>query len=97
MELVDVDGKNVYVKMTGACAGCQMAAITLDGIQQRIVEDLGEFVRVMPAELQQLSGHATGDQSAADWRLAPALQATYMAHAPSRDDSGGSKHEASIQ
>jgi NifU-like protein len=55
VELIDVDGKNVYVKMTGACSGCQMASVTLDGIQQRIVEDLGEFVRVMPAELQQLS------------------------------------------
>jgi NifU-like protein len=55
VELIDVDGKNVYVQMTGACSGCQMASVTLDGIQQRIVEDLGEFVRVMPAELQQLS------------------------------------------
>jgi len=49
IELVDIDGKNVYVNMTGACAGCQMAATTLDGVQQRIVEDLGEFVRVIPA------------------------------------------------
>ncbi|WP_058555337.1 Fe-S cluster assembly protein NifU [Thiohalocapsa sp. ML1] len=49
VELVDVDGKNVYVNMTGACAGCQMASTTLEGIQQRIVEDLGEFVRVLPA------------------------------------------------
>jgi NifU-like protein len=49
VELVEVDGKNVYVNMTGACSGCQMAATTLDGIQQRIVEDLGEFVRVLPA------------------------------------------------
>jgi NifU-like protein len=55
VELIDVEGKNVYVKMTGACAGCQAASVTLDGIQQRIVEDLGEFVRVMPAELQRLS------------------------------------------
>lgn len=49
VELVEIDGKNVYVNMTGACVGCQMAATTLDGIQQRIVEDLGEFVRVLPA------------------------------------------------
>lgn len=55
VKLIDVDGKNVYVKMTGACAGCQMASVTMDGIQQRIVEDLGEFVRVLPAELQQLN------------------------------------------
>jgi NifU-like protein len=49
VELVDIDGKDVYVNMTGACSGCQMASTTLDGIQQRIVEDLGEFVRVIPA------------------------------------------------
>jgi NifU-like protein len=53
VELVEIDGKNVYVNMTGACAGCQMAATTLDGIQQRIVEDLGEFVRVLPASAMQ--------------------------------------------
>ena len=55
VELVEVDGKNVYVNMTGACSGCQMAATTLDGIQQRIVEDLGEFVRVLPAAALQIA------------------------------------------
>jgi NifU-like protein len=54
VELIDVDGKNVYVTMTGACAGCQAASVTLEGIQQRIVEALGEFVRVLPADLQKL-------------------------------------------
>ncbi len=49
VELVEVEGKNVYVNMTGACAGCQMASVTLEGIQSRIIEDLGEFVRVLPA------------------------------------------------
>ena len=49
IELIDIDGKDVYVNMTGACSGCQMASTTLDGVQQRIVEDLGEFVRVIPA------------------------------------------------
>jgi NifU-like protein len=53
VELVEVDGKNVYVNMTGSCVGCQMASTTLDGIQQRIVEDLGEFVRVLPASAMQ--------------------------------------------
>jgi NifU-like protein len=53
VELVEIDGKNVYVNMTGACVGCQMAATTLDGIQQKIVEDLGEFVRVLPASALQ--------------------------------------------
>ncbi|MGB5834378.1 MAG: Fe-S cluster assembly protein NifU [Thiohalocapsa sp.] len=53
IELVDIDGKDVYVNMTGACSGCQMASTTLDGVQQRIVEDLGEFVRVIPAPKAQ--------------------------------------------
>jgi len=55
VELIDVEGKNVYVKMTGACVGCQMASVTMDGIQQRIVEDLGEFVRVLPADAPRLA------------------------------------------
>lgn len=48
VELIDVDGKNVYVKLTGACTGCQMASMTLGGIQQRLIEELGEFVKVIP-------------------------------------------------
>ncbi|TCT21351.1 Fe-S cluster assembly protein NifU [Thiobaca trueperi] len=56
VELVDVDGKNVYVNMKGACVGCQMASVTLEGIQERIVEDLGEFVRVLPVAAKRLNG-----------------------------------------
>lgn len=48
VELLDVEGKNIYVKLTGACTGCQMASMTLSGIQQRLVEELGEFVKVVP-------------------------------------------------
>lgn len=35
VELVEVDGKSIYVKMIGACAGCQLAATTLGGIQRK--------------------------------------------------------------
>jgi NifU-like protein len=49
IELVDVDGKTIYVNMIGACAGCQMEAMTLQGIQTRLMEDLGEFVKVVPS------------------------------------------------
>ncbi|MGD9000801.1 MAG: Fe-S cluster assembly protein NifU [Granulosicoccaceae bacterium] len=48
VELIDVVGDTVYVNMTGACSGCQMAAATLGGIQQRIVEELGQFIKVLP-------------------------------------------------
>ncbi len=52
VELVDVDGKTVFVKMTGACQGCGMATSTLGGIQQRLMEELGEFLRVVPVSEQ---------------------------------------------
>ncbi|MBF0218177.1 MAG: Fe-S cluster assembly protein NifU [Gammaproteobacteria bacterium] len=48
VELVEVDGRNIYVKMIGACAGCQMAGATLSGIQQHLAEGLGEFILVLP-------------------------------------------------
>ncbi len=49
VELVDVEGKVIYVNLIGACSGCQMAAMTLGGIQQKLIEALGEFVKVIPA------------------------------------------------
>lgn len=49
IELVEVMGDTIYVNMTGACNGCQMAAQTLGGVQQRLMEDLGEFIKVLPA------------------------------------------------
>ncbi len=55
IELVDVDGKTIYVNMTGACAGCQMEALTLQGIQQKLMEDLGEFVKIVPSRAGSLS------------------------------------------
>ncbi len=55
VELVDVEGRNIYVNMKGACAGCQMAATTLGGIQQQLTEELGEFVKVLPVAARQLA------------------------------------------
>lgn len=58
VELLDVDGKNIHVKLSGACTGCQLASATLSGIQQRLIEDLGEFVKVIPVtdNKTQISG-----------------------------------------
>lgn len=50
VELADVDGDVIYVYLTGACSGCQMANLTLGGIQQRLMEVLGEFIRVVPIQ-----------------------------------------------
>lgn len=64
VELVEVVENTVYVNMTGACNGCQMAAMTIAGIQQRLMEVMGEFLRVVPAsEMKKLvniqgAGHA---------------------------------------
>ena len=49
VELVEVVDDKVFVNMKGACMNCQMASVTLNGIQQKLVEALGEFVRVLPA------------------------------------------------
>ncbi len=59
IELVDVDGKTIYVNMIGACAGCQMEALTLQGIQQKLMEDLGEFVKIVPSRAGSLSRAAS--------------------------------------
>jgi NifU-like protein len=49
-ELVEVDGNTIYLKLVGACVGCGMAAMTIGGIQQRLMEELGEFIKVIPAD-----------------------------------------------
>ena len=46
--LVAVEGNKVMVKLTGACMFCKLSSMTLEGIQTRLVERLGEFVRLIP-------------------------------------------------
>ena len=57
VELVEVDGNTVYVNMIGACTNSQMSSMTKGGIQQRLMEDLGEFIKVVPAS--QMPKHAS--------------------------------------
>lgn len=47
-ELVDLDGDKVMVKMTGACVGCQMASMTVQGIQERLIAKFGRPMRIVP-------------------------------------------------
>jgi NifU-like protein len=49
-ELVDVDDDVVYVKMSGACVGCQLEGATLQGIQERLFEKLGRPIKVVPVK-----------------------------------------------
>lgn len=51
LELIEVQGKRIYVNLVGACAGCLMEQATLGGIQARLREALGEPVQVLPARL----------------------------------------------
>ena len=51
VELADVQGKKIYVHLKGACSGCMMEAATLGGIQQKMIETLGELVQVLPASM----------------------------------------------
>lgn len=47
-ELVDVDGNCVMVKLSGACVNCQMASVTIAGVQERLVQKLGLPLQVIP-------------------------------------------------
>ncbi len=46
--LVAIEGNVIKVRMSGACAGCQLAFMTVYGIQAKLVEKLGRPVRVLP-------------------------------------------------
>ena len=56
IEVVEIDGKNIYVNLKGACQGCMMEQATLSGIQAQLIEALGEFVQLLPAGLLGMPG-----------------------------------------
>jgi Fe-S cluster biogenesis protein NfuA len=47
-ELIEIDGNKIMVRLAGACIFCKLASATLEGIQARMIERLGEFVRLVP-------------------------------------------------
>ncbi|MDE5458354.1 hypothetical protein GWE18_37320 [Bradyrhizobium sp. CSA112] len=47
-QLVGIEGSKIMVKLTGACVFCKLSSATLEGIQARLVERLGDFVRLIP-------------------------------------------------
>ena len=51
VEIVEVDGRNVYVNLKGACQGCMIEQATLSGIQDQLCAALGELVNLLPAGL----------------------------------------------
>ena len=51
VELVDVNDGTVRVKLTGACDGCPMAAMTLKlGIEQLLMQEIPEIKEVVAVE-----------------------------------------------
>jgi Fe-S cluster biogenesis protein NfuA len=47
MELVAIEGKNVYVRLKGACGGCPHATVTIrDGIQRILREEIDAEIKV---------------------------------------------------
>ncbi len=40
IEFIRLEGKNVYVRLVGACAGCPMSQITLSNGVQRYVREV---------------------------------------------------------
>lgn len=51
MELVEIAGDIVRVGLKGACTHCGMAGQTLGAVRRKLVEALGDHVRVLPAQL----------------------------------------------
>lgn len=49
-ELVDVEDNKVYVKLSGACVGCQMSSVTINGVQEKLAEKIGLPLRVIPLQ-----------------------------------------------
>jgi NifU-like protein len=49
-ELVDVEEDRVFVRFSGACHGCQLESVTLQGVQERLMERLGQPLRVIPVQ-----------------------------------------------
>jgi Fe-S cluster biogenesis protein NfuA len=56
-EFIADEGNKILVKLTGACVFCKLASATLEGIQARMIEALGVFVRVTPVPMGFKLGH----------------------------------------
>ncbi|AEI38192.1 NifU family protein [Zymomonas mobilis] len=47
-ELVCIEENKVIVRMTGNCVQCQLATLTVHGIQKKLIEQVGVPLRVIP-------------------------------------------------
>jgi Fe-S cluster biogenesis protein NfuA len=46
--LLAVEGNQVHVRMKGACSGCQLASLTLRGLEAKLTERMGRIMRIVP-------------------------------------------------
>ena len=81
VELVEVNGDTVYVKLHGACNGCSMSAVTLrNGVEEALKENVPEIkqVEVVPTDPSPalIPLDAIGIESAQDagWVKGPKLE-----------------------
>ncbi|MEZ5900406.1 MAG: Fe-S cluster assembly protein NifU [Hyphomicrobiaceae bacterium] len=49
-ELIDLDGDKVMVKLSGACVNCQLASVTVSGIQEKLMKKTGLPLKVVPVK-----------------------------------------------
>ena len=49
-ELVGIEGDLVKVKLQGACIGCRMSHVTINGLQERLIAKLGMPLRIIPVK-----------------------------------------------
>ena len=47
-ELIDIEDDKVMVRMTGACANCQLSALTVAGIQEKLAAKTSLALKVIP-------------------------------------------------
>lgn len=56
IEFINVDGKNVHVRLVGACAGCPMSQITLtNGVQRYLREAVDKELTVINDDQQPIN------------------------------------------
>jgi len=47
-ELVRIEDNTIYIRLSGNCDGCQLASVTLSGVQAKLIEKVGRPMRVVP-------------------------------------------------
>lgn len=83
-QLIEIDGNKIMVKLTGACVFCKLSSATLEGIQSKLVERLGELVRIIPvagaAKINQVAGALKVSPVAGAPKVSPVAGAANARH-----------------